>query len=196
MFAGIGGFRAGLDRAGGFQCVGHCEIDKYADASYRAIHNFERRSDTIQTPEKLTQATCPTLNCSAADFLASLGQRQEIDLASLTQEELSSLRLPAWLKQESLRICCLKMFPEFYSMTKDGHLRSSLPRFMSWGMVSNGVCLTAQIIPHSQGEGYSLSDILIPDVPEKYFLSPEQTERLLYKSSAGRRDQESMIPEE
>lgn len=28
MFAGIGGFRAGLTRAGGFQCVGHCEIDR------------------------------------------------------------------------------------------------------------------------------------------------------------------------
>jgi len=40
MFAGIGGFRAGLDRAGGFKCVGHCEIDKYADASYRAIHDI------------------------------------------------------------------------------------------------------------------------------------------------------------
>ena len=40
MFAGIGGFRAGLDRAGGFQCIGHCEIDKYADASYRAIHEI------------------------------------------------------------------------------------------------------------------------------------------------------------
>ena len=26
MFAGIGGFRAGLERAGGFACVGHCEI--------------------------------------------------------------------------------------------------------------------------------------------------------------------------
>ena len=26
MFAGIGGFRARLDRAGGFACVGHCEI--------------------------------------------------------------------------------------------------------------------------------------------------------------------------
>ena len=37
MFAGIGGFRAGLDRIGGFQCVGHCAIDKYADASYRAL---------------------------------------------------------------------------------------------------------------------------------------------------------------
>ena len=40
MFAGIGGFRAGLTRAGGFQCVGHCEIDKYADASYRAIQDI------------------------------------------------------------------------------------------------------------------------------------------------------------
>lgn len=40
MFAGIGGFRAGLTRAGGFQCVGHCEIDKYADASYRVIHDI------------------------------------------------------------------------------------------------------------------------------------------------------------
>ena len=42
MFAGIGGFRAGLTRAGGFQCVGHCEIDKYAEASYRAIHDIRK----------------------------------------------------------------------------------------------------------------------------------------------------------
>lgn len=47
MFAGIGGFRAGLTRAGGFQCVGHCEIDRHADASYRAIHDVreEERYD-------------------------------------------------------------------------------------------------------------------------------------------------------
>lgn len=38
MFAGIGGFRSGLTRAGGFRCVGHCEIDKYANASYTAIY--------------------------------------------------------------------------------------------------------------------------------------------------------------
>ena len=41
MFAGIGGFRAGLIRAGDFQCVGHCEIDKYADRSYRAMHDLQ-----------------------------------------------------------------------------------------------------------------------------------------------------------
>ena len=47
MFAGIGGFRAGLTRVGGFQCVGHCEIDKHAEASYRAIHDVreEERYD-------------------------------------------------------------------------------------------------------------------------------------------------------
>lgn len=38
MFSGIGGFRAGLERAGGFTCVGHCEIDKHADKAYRAAH--------------------------------------------------------------------------------------------------------------------------------------------------------------
>lgn len=37
LFSGIGGFREGLNRAGGFVCAGHCEIDKYADQSYRAL---------------------------------------------------------------------------------------------------------------------------------------------------------------
>lgn len=37
MFSGIGGFRAGLERAGGFRCIGHCEIDAFADKSYRAV---------------------------------------------------------------------------------------------------------------------------------------------------------------
>ena len=37
IFSGIGGFREGLTRAGGFECVGHCEIDKYANRSYNAL---------------------------------------------------------------------------------------------------------------------------------------------------------------
>ena len=37
MFSGIGGFREGLTLAGGFECVGHCEIDKYANRSYNAL---------------------------------------------------------------------------------------------------------------------------------------------------------------
>ncbi|MDO4562525.1 MAG: DNA (cytosine-5-)-methyltransferase [Clostridia bacterium] len=41
MFSGIGGFRAGLSQIDGMQCIGHCEIDKYADKSYRSLFNTE-----------------------------------------------------------------------------------------------------------------------------------------------------------
>ena len=41
MFAGIGGFRSGLDLLGGFECIGSCEIDKYAKQAYDAIYPTE-----------------------------------------------------------------------------------------------------------------------------------------------------------
>lgn len=37
LFSGIGGFRLGMEAAG-HECVGHCEIDKFANKSYMAIH--------------------------------------------------------------------------------------------------------------------------------------------------------------
>lgn len=40
LFAGIGGFRLGLESAG-HECVGFCENDKFARKSYKAIHNTE-----------------------------------------------------------------------------------------------------------------------------------------------------------
>lgn len=58
-FAGIGGFRSGLERAGGYQFVGWCEIDKYAQKAYRALYDtggeafFEniRTVDTGRLPD-------------------------------------------------------------------------------------------------------------------------------------------------
>lgn len=40
LFAGIGGFRLGMESVG-HECVAFCEIDKFARASYKAIHNTE-----------------------------------------------------------------------------------------------------------------------------------------------------------
>ena len=37
LFSGIGGFRLAMEQAG-HTCVGHCEIDKYANQSYIAMH--------------------------------------------------------------------------------------------------------------------------------------------------------------
>ena len=43
IFAGIGGFRSGLEKAGGFKCVGYCEIDKYAKESIRNVVRYKKR---------------------------------------------------------------------------------------------------------------------------------------------------------
>ena len=58
-FSGIGGFRSGLEQAGGFECIGFCEIDKHAAAAYRAIYDTEQevfyndvtRIDTGKMPD-------------------------------------------------------------------------------------------------------------------------------------------------
>ena len=39
FFSGIGGFTRGMELAG-HECVGHCEFDKYAEASYRSMHTI------------------------------------------------------------------------------------------------------------------------------------------------------------
>lgn len=52
MFAGIGGFREGLQLAGGFQCVGFCECDKYAQQSYRALFECEEEWYTLRMNRK------------------------------------------------------------------------------------------------------------------------------------------------
>ncbi len=46
LFAGIGGFRLGMESAG-HECVGFCEIDKFARTSYKAIHDTEGEVETI-----------------------------------------------------------------------------------------------------------------------------------------------------
>lgn len=62
FFAGIGGFRLGMEMAG-HECVGHCEIDKFADKSYRSMHKVKENewfaNDIARVkPEDLPEAEC------------------------------------------------------------------------------------------------------------------------------------------
>ena len=41
LFSGAGGFREGLERAGGLACEGHCENDQRANQSYNALFDTE-----------------------------------------------------------------------------------------------------------------------------------------------------------
>lgn len=46
LFAGVGGFRMGMEKAG-HKCVGFCEFDKYARQSYKAIFNTENEVECM-----------------------------------------------------------------------------------------------------------------------------------------------------
>ena len=62
FFAGIGGFRLGMEMAG-HECVGHCEIDEAANRSYIAMHKpkegewYARDIRTVK-PDELPEAEC------------------------------------------------------------------------------------------------------------------------------------------
>lgn len=38
-FAGIGAFRSAFEKVGGFECVGWCEIDRFAQKAYRTLYD-------------------------------------------------------------------------------------------------------------------------------------------------------------
>ena len=108
---------------------------------------------------------------------------------------LSSLNWPAWLKPGSLRICFLRTWWVSSIMTTAGRLRQSSTRWTDWGMAWNGNVLTAKISASpSQETACTLSDILMRDVEEKYFLSPKQQEVLLFKPTAVTKENEFTPP--
>ena len=131
----------------------------------------------------------------ARDFPVSRSQSQENEVVSKIQEELSSSRLPECLKQSNLHIFCLRMFPDCLTITKGRPSKQSSARWMNWGMVSNGRCLTARISLSPKPERECmLSDIVMNDVPDKYYLSQSATLKLLGKSLGEVRDKESWSP--
>ena len=68
MFAGIGGFRAGLERAGGFACIGHCEIDKHADRAYSAIHNTKENEVFYEDARTINPRQMPDFDLLCGGF--------------------------------------------------------------------------------------------------------------------------------
>ena len=110
MFAGIGGFRAGLTRAGGFQCVGHCEIDKYADASYRAIHDIGDEEKYYPDAREIDPNDLPPFDLLCGGFpcqaFSNAGKRKGFDDARGTLffeiARLAEARRPAYLLLENV----------------------------------------------------------------------------------------------
>ena len=109
-FSGIGGFRSAFERVGGFKTVGWCEIDKFAQKSYRALFDTGGNS-FMRISELLTQQDLQTLISSLEDFRVSRSVVPERDLEQRTSEVLSSLNLPESLKPSGLAILSLRTYP-------------------------------------------------------------------------------------
>ncbi len=102
------------------------------------------------TQEKSTQTSYPISTLYAEASLAKAFQSLENEKDSAIPGELSSLRSPGLPPLKNLSICSLKMFPDCYHITKAGRLRPSSVRWMNWGTMSYGKCLTAQILESPQ----------------------------------------------
>ena len=109
MFAGIGGFREGLQLAGGFQCVGFCECDKYAQQSYRALFECEeewyssdaRTIDPAELPEfDLLCGGFPCQAFSIAGARKGFGDSRETLFFELSR--MAAVRKPRYLLFENV----------------------------------------------------------------------------------------------
>ena len=150
-------------------------------ATGRCIAQRKVRCFTL-TQEQLNQILCRTLISYAEDSHANPSVLLETDVDLKMQEALSFLNLHVLPLPKDLVICCLKMYPVSCRMIKGKPSPVSSIRFANWGISLNGWCLTRKISESpSQDAECSLSDILMSDVPDKYYLTEKQIQKLLYK---------------
>lgn len=186
MFAGIGGFRSGLSHYGDFFVpVGYCEIDPYAKRAYEAIYEpkgeiyFEDARGII--PENLPDIDliCGGFPCQSFSIAGKRGGFEDARGTLFFEiARIARVKRPHFLLLENV--------PGLLSHDGAGRLRPSSVRWMNWGIMSHGRCLTAQIseFPNSAKE-CCLSDILEKNPEAKYYLSRKQTQKLLSKGLAG-----------
>lgn len=137
---------------------------------------------TLMTQEKSYPNSYPISTLLSEDFPVSPSQSQEREKDLTIQEERCFSRLLELLPLKNLSISSSKMFPVCLTMTQAGRLKQSSVHWMSWGMMYAGRYSTAKISEFRSHEiECSLSDILEDNVPEKYYLSRKQAEKLLYK---------------
>ena len=67
FFSGVGGFRKGFELCG-MVCKGHCEIDEFADRSYRAIHDIQEDEWYGEDITQTEPADLPRVNLWAGGF--------------------------------------------------------------------------------------------------------------------------------
>lgn len=164
LFSGIGGFRLGMEKAGHI-CLGHCEIDKFAEKSYRMMHDIKKGEWYADDITKVSAEELPKADCWCFGFpctdVSIAGKRQGL------QGKRSGLflKLSDFLKKQKKKInpngCSLKMLEICCQAKKDLILQKYSLHWIRSGMMQNGRCWTVPISEyHSTEKGSILLDIL------------------------------------
>lgn len=186
FFAGIGGIRLGLEQAG-HECVGFCEWDKFARQAYKAMHDTEGEweSHDVRTikPYSVPDADlwCFGFPCQDISVAGKQKGLQEGERSGLFYEIMRLLAgrrkedRPQWLLVENVK--------NLLSIGNGFDFARLLCEVGGTGTLSSGTLSTQKIsaCPRT-GSECSLSDILETFAEEKYFLSDEQTARILANS--------------
>ena len=210
FFAGIGGFRRGMELAG-HECVGFCEFDKFAVASYTSMHlitdtqretlagmpikqrqkeilkdeyrNGEWYSNDIKSvrADGIPSADCWCFGFPCQDI--SIAGKQEGFNGHRSSLFFAVTRLIRDLEEEDRpKYLFIENVKNLLSINGGG--ATSLNFSLNWmksGTMQNGSFSTQKISEcRKTGKGCSLSDILEDEVPEKYFLSMEQVQKIVF----------------
>lgn len=185
FFAGIGGFHSGLEKAG-MECVGWCEFDKFAQASYRAIYdttNLWFGDDVTKVKgSELPSADLWTFGFPCQD-VSIAGKQKGLKKGTRSGLFYEIMRLlderkenkPEWIMCENVKNL----------LSIDGGADSSmlLVKWPKEGTVLNGKCTIPKITECLKIENVStLPDIMETRPDSRYYLSDEKVQQLLDRS--------------
>lgn len=191
IFAGIGAFRSAFEKVGGYECVGWCEIDRYAQKAYRALYDTKGEF-FYEDITKIDYGAMPDF-----DMLVGGPPCQSWSCAGLRkgfEDDRGNMFL------EYIRLLEAKKPKYFVAENVAGLLSHSQGR--SYGIILEKICElgysvcwrvcpkgtsfgrpTAQIsaLPKT-GKECILSDILEKDAPSKYWLSEKAAMKIAKKA--------------
>ena len=194
IFAGIGGFRSGLEKAGGFECVGYCEIDKYAKKAYETLYDTEnevyyddaRKIDPNELPD--LDLICGGFPCQSFSIA---GKRKGFSDTRGTLffeiARIAAIKKPKYLLLENV--------PGLLSHNQGRTFATILSTLdelgydVVWEVLNSADFSRAELrqCPNPEKECI-LSDFIEKSVPEKYCLSQTQIQKLLSKEFQAERE--------
>ena len=194
IFAGIGGFRSGLEKAGGFECVGYCEIDKYAKKAYETLYDTEgevfyddaRKIDPNELPD--LDLICGGFPCQSFSIA---GKRKGFSDTRGTLffeiARIAAIKKPKYLLLENV--------PGLLSHDQGSTFATIIGTLdelgydVVWEVLNSADFSRAELrqCPNPEKECI-LSDFIEKSVPEKYCLSQMQIQKLLSKEFQAERE--------